>query len=47
MRDGPHREAGLDGDLLLLGADVSLEAVIAGGAWWEPDAAAGVARRRD
>jgi len=34
-------------DLLLLGADLSLEAVIAGGAWWEPDAAAGVARRRE
>jgi beta-aspartyl-dipeptidase (metallo-type) len=40
-------EPGLDADLLLLGDDLALEAVIARGAWWEPDASAGLARRRE
>ena len=40
-------EAGLDADLLVLGSDLGLRAVIAGGAWWAPDHGAGVARRRE
>jgi beta-aspartyl-dipeptidase (metallo-type) len=38
---------GLDADLLLLGGDLGLQAVIAGGVVWQPDPGAGVARRRE
>jgi hypothetical protein len=38
---------GMVADMLLLGSDLSLAGVIAGGAYWEPgDARAGIARRR-
>jgi len=40
-------EPGLHADLLLLASDLSLKAVVAGGAWWDPDPAAGSARRRE
>lgn len=40
-------QPGLDADLLLLGDDLALDAVIARGAWWEPEPAAGIARRRE
>jgi beta-aspartyl-dipeptidase (metallo-type) len=40
-------EPGLHADLLLLASDLSLKAVVAGGSWWEPDPAAGTARRRE
>ncbi len=38
---------GLDADLLVLRNDLSLKGVVAGGVWWEPDHATGVARRRE